>query len=151
MIDLRRVRIAHITIGLEPHLVSPSASSHHDKLKNGKFKHGQRSSHHSMGNDAMSKALCQISKSPFARRINKARLPYWFPQPMFTIYNKRSDPVEHVSHFTQKMVVHSSNEALMCKVFPSSLRPVAMRWFDALEEGLIRSFEELIMALVLDL
>ena len=99
----------------------------------------------------MSKALCQISKSPFARRINKARLPYWFPQPMFTIYNKRSDPVEHVSHFTQKMVVHSSNEALMCKVFPSSLRPVAMRWFDALEEGLIGSFEELIMALVLDL
>ena len=70
---------------------------------------------------------------------------------MFTIYNKRSDLVEHVSHFTQKMVVHSSNEALMCKVFPSSLRPVAMRWFDALEEGLIRSFEELIMALVLDL
>ena len=34
----------------------------------------------------------------------------------------------------------------MCKVFPSSLRPVAMRWFDALEEGLIRSFEKLTKA-----
>ena len=76
VIDLRRVRIAHIAIGLEPHLVSPSASSHHDKLKNGKFKREQRSSHHSMGNDAMSKALCQISKSPFVRKINKARLPH---------------------------------------------------------------------------
>ena len=30
----------------------------------------------------------------------------------------------------------------MCKVFPSSLRPIAMRWFDGLEEGFIRSFEE---------
>ena len=34
----------------------------------------------------------------------------------------------------------------MCKVFPSSLGPVAMRWFDALEEGSIRSFEELTRA-----
>ena len=44
------------------------------------------------------------------------------------------------------MVIHSGNEALMCKVFPSSLGPVAIRWFDALEDGLIRSFEELTRA-----
>ena len=34
----------------------------------------------------------------------------------------------------------------MCKVFPSSLEPMAMRWFDALEEGSVRSFEELMRA-----
>ena len=51
--------------------------------------------------------------------------------------------MEHMNHFNQRMVVHSKNKALMCKVFPSSLGPVAMRWFDALEEGLIRFFEEL--------
>ncbi|XP_075669891.1 uncharacterized protein LOC142639626 [Castanea sativa] len=44
------------------------------------------------------------------------------------------------------MVVHSRNEALMCKVFPSSLRPIAMRWFDRLEEGSINSFRELTRA-----
>ena len=44
------------------------------------------------------------------------------------------------------MVVHSKNEALMCKVFPSSLRLVAMRWFDGLEEGSISSFQELTKA-----
>ena len=44
------------------------------------------------------------------------------------------------------MVVHSKNEALMCKVFPSSLGPVAMRWFDGLEEGSISSFQELTKA-----
>ena len=54
--------------------------------------------------------------------------------------------MEHVSHFNQKMAVHSSNEALMCKVFPSNLVPVAMRWFDALEEGSIGSFEKLTRA-----
>ena len=80
------------------------------------------------------------------RRINKARFPHRFSQPTFTIYTERTDPVEHVNHFNLKMAVHASNEVLMCKVFPSSLRPVAMRWFDALEEGLIRSFEKLTKA-----
>ena len=123
-----------------------STSSHLDKLERSKFKRGQGSSHHSMGNDEMSKALRQISKSLFVRRINKARLPHRFSQPMFTIYNGRFDPVEHVSHFNQKMVVHSGNEAFMCKVFPSNLELMDIRWFDALEEGSIRSFEELTMA-----
>ena len=54
--------------------------------------------------------------------------------------------MEHVSHFNQKMAVHASNEALICKVFPSSLGPVAIRWFNELEEGSIRSFEELTRA-----
>ena len=53
------------------------------------------------------------------------------------------DPVEHVSHFNQKMAVHSKDRALMCKVFPSSLGPVAMRWFDGLRADSIDSFKEL--------
>ena len=49
----------------------------------------------------------------------------------------------HVSHFNQRMAVHSKNEALMCKVFSSNLGPVAMRWFDDLGAGSIESFKEL--------
>ena len=41
------------------------------------------------------------------------------------------------------MVVHYKNEALICKVFPSSLGPVAMRWFDGLGACSIDSFKEL--------
>ena len=59
------------------------------------------------------------------------------------MYNGRTDPMEHVSHFNERMVVHSKNETLMCKVFPSSLGPMAMRWFDGLKEGSINSFKEL--------
>ena len=59
------------------------------------------------------------------------------------MYNGRIDPVEHVSHFNQRMAVHSKNEALICKVFPSNLGPVAMRWFDGLGVGSIDSFKEL--------
>ena len=39
--------------------------------------------------------------------------------------------------------MHFKNEALMYKVFPSSLGPVAMRWFDGLGENSIDSFKEL--------
>ncbi|XP_065638386.1 uncharacterized protein LOC136071260 [Quercus suber] len=44
------------------------------------------------------------------------------------------------------MAVYSKNEALMCKVFPSSLEPIAMRWFDGLRAKSINSFHELTQA-----
>ena len=44
------------------------------------------------------------------------------------------------------MTVHSNNKALMCKVFPTSLGPVAMRWFDGLRVNSIDSFKELTQA-----
>ena len=91
----------------------------------------------------MSKALNQISRSPFTRKIEDARLSSRFHQLTFTIYNGRTNPVKHVSHFNQRMAIHSKDEALMCKVFPSSLGPVAMRWFDSLKADSISSFKEL--------
>lgn len=44
------------------------------------------------------------------------------------------------------MSLYSQNDGLMCKVFPSSLRPTAMRWFNGLRKGSIHSFGELIQA-----
>ena len=64
-----------------------------------------------MGHDAMSKALDQLSRSPFTRRIKRAALPRQFQQPAFFIYNSNTDPVEHVSQFNQRMAVHSKDEA----------------------------------------
>ena len=91
----------------------------------------------------MKKALSQISKSPFTRGIEKAKLSRRFHQPVFTMYNGRTDPVEHVSQFKQKMAVHSQDETLLCKVFPSSLGPMPMRWFDGLRTNSISFFKKL--------
>ena len=91
----------------------------------------------------MKKALSQISKSPFTQGIEKAKLPRHFHQPAFTMYNGRIDPVEHVSQFKQKMAVHSQDEALLCRVFPSNLGPMPMRWFDGLRTNSISSFKKL--------
>ena len=100
-------------------------------------------SHKGLGNNAMNKALSQISKSPFTRNIEGVSLPWRFHQPTFTLYNGRTDPVEHVSHFSQKMAVHYRNEALICKIFPSNLGSMAMRWFNRLKANSIDSFKKL--------
>ena len=123
-----------------------TASSCLDRVEKHNRRWGESSSPRNMGNDVMSKVLRQISKSPFTQRIYRAKLPHRFTQPTFTIYNRRTDPVEHVSHFNQRMAIHLRNEDFICKVFPSSLRPIAMRWFDGLEEGSISSYEELTRA-----
>ena len=94
----------------------------------------------------MNKALSQVSKSLFTCRIEGAKLPRRFHQPTFLLYNGRSDPVEHVSQFNQRMAVHSKDEALFCKIFPSSLGPVAMRWFNRLRANSMNSFRELTQA-----
>ena len=96
-----------------------------------------------VGTNVMKKALSQISKSPFTQGIEKAKLPKHFHQSTFTMYNGRTNPVEHVSQFKQKMVVHSQDEALLCRVFPSSLGPMLMRWFDGLRTNSISSFKKL--------
>ena len=99
--------------------------------------------HKGLGNKAMNEALNQVAKSPFTRRIKGASLPWRFHQPTFSLYNSRTDPVEHISHFNQKIAVHSKDETLMCKIFPSSLGPMAMRWFNGLKANSIDSFKKL--------
>ena len=100
-------------------------------------------SHKGLGNKAMNEALNQVAKSPFTRWIEGASLFRWFNQPTFSLYNGQTDPVEHVSHFNQKMAVHSKDEALMCKIFPSNLGPMAMRWVNGLRANSIDSFKKL--------
>ena len=96
-----------------------------------------------VGTNVMKKALSQISKSPFTRGIEKAKLPRHFHQPTFTMYNEHTDPVEHVNQFKQKMAIHSQDEVLLCRVFPSSLGLMLMRWFDGLRTNSISSFKKL--------
>ena len=91
----------------------------------------------------MKKVLSQISKSPFTRGIENAKLPRRFHQPTFAMYNGRTNLVDHVSQFKLKIAVHSQDEALMCRVFPSNLGSMPMRWFDGLRKNSISSFKKL--------
>ena len=94
--------------------------------------------------DAMSRALRKDALSSYSRDIERAPMPSRFTRPPFNSYNGKMDPVEHVSQYIQMMSLHTHNDSLMCNVFPSSLRPMALRWFNGLRNDLIHSFAELI-------
>ena len=96
--------------------------------------------------DAMSRALQRTARSPFFDEIECNEMPKWFNRPPFICYDGKTNPVEHVSQYIQLMSLYSQNDGLMCKVFPSSLGPMAMRWFNGLRKGSIHNFKELIQA-----
>ena len=64
----------------------PSETFSYEKESCPEWRHKSPSSK-GLGNDAMNKALDQISRSPFVHRIEGAKLPRHFHQPTFTIYN----------------------------------------------------------------
>ena len=94
--------------------------------------------------DAMSCALRKAARSSFSNKIERAKMPDRLTRPPFNYYDGKTDLVELVSHYIQMMSLHTHNDALMCKVFPSSLGPTTLRWFKGLRKGSICSFSELI-------
>jgi hypothetical protein len=79
---------------------------------------------------AVWKALDQISSSPFSEEIERAKLPPRYTAPGFEVYNGRTDPNAHIGHYHQRMALSRHNDALMCRLFPTSLGEVALRWFN---------------------
>ena len=79
------------------HSETPPSESYSYKEEHSHKRRRRSPSGRGVGTNVMKKALNQISKSPFTRGIEKAKLPKRFHQPTFTMYNRRTDPVEHVS------------------------------------------------------
>ena len=82
--------------------------------------------------DAISRALRSATRLPFSDEIERAPMPNRFTRPPFNSYDGKTDPVEHVNHYIHMMSLHTHNDALMCKVFPLSLRSIALKWFNGL-------------------
>ncbi|CAN6718734.1 unnamed protein product [Malus baccata var. baccata] len=74
-----------------------------------------------------------IRKSPFTKDILKAKKPAKFTQPKFRLFKGATDLVENIYHFQQQMVLEGDDEALLCKLFPSSLLGLSLTWFRQLK------------------
>ena len=64
------------------------------------------------------------------------------------MYNERTDPVAHIGHCHQRMALYRHNDPLMCRLFPSSLGEVALRWFNQIDRGTIGSWDQMTEAFV---
>ena len=70
-------------------------------------------------------------------------LPKKFKALSFILYDGKSDPTDHIRHYKQAMILYADDEALMCRIFSSSLGPLAVRWYYKLELASIKSFHQL--------
>ncbi|CAN6720226.1 unnamed protein product [Malus baccata var. baccata] len=76
-----------------------------------------------------------IRKSPFTEDILKAKKPAKFTQLKCRLFEGTTDPVEHIYHFQQQMTLERDDEALLCKLFPSSLSGSSLTWFRQLKSS----------------
>ncbi|XP_043805311.1 uncharacterized protein LOC122721521 [Manihot esculenta] len=58
-------------------------------------------------------------------------------------YDGTGNPREHILNYKTFMELQTLSNALMCKVFPTTLTGPARAWFNGLEAGSIRSFGDL--------
>ncbi|XP_074302957.1 uncharacterized protein LOC141637297 [Silene latifolia] len=88
--------------------------------------------------------------SPFVDDIALVGVPKGFIPPAMTLYDGTTDPLDHINHYKQKMMVitatGSLKEACMCKGFGSTLSGAAMQWFVGLPNKSISNFADLVNA-----
>ncbi|XP_073153009.1 uncharacterized protein [Henckelia pumila] len=81
-------------------------------------------------------------ESPFARAILDEELPANFKQPNLWEYDGSSDPEEHLGRFENAALLHRYLDAIKCRVFLTTLVRSAQQWFNILQPGSIRSFND---------
>ena len=67
----------------------------------------ERDGHPIAAMNAVSQAQRKIAQSHFSEELERIKMPRHFTRPPFTYYNGKTDPMEHVSHFTQLMALYS--------------------------------------------
>ena len=86
--------------------------------------------------------------STLGQHILSYEPPCGFSIPPFDMYDGFSDLYDHMLHFNQVMILSPGNDRLLCKVFPASLKGLALAWFHKLPKGSINSFSKLWAAFV---
>jgi len=56
-------------------------------------------------------------------------------------YDGTTDPNEHMDVYTMHMSLYTSDSAVLCRVFPTSLKGGALSWFERLPLNSIDCFE----------
>ncbi|KAM2140898.1 hypothetical protein ACFX1Q_007242 [Malus domestica] len=87
--------------------------------------------------------MTNMSRSPFTDGIEQAEPPRKFSITHFISFKGDGDPERHLKHYQSVMVIYQSNDALMCKIFTTTLQAEAQDWFHTLPPQSIWSFDDL--------
>ncbi|KAM1743305.1 hypothetical protein ACFX14_013159 [Malus domestica] len=86
--------------------------------------------------------MSNMSKSPFTNKIEQAEPPRKFSMPHFTSFKGDGVPKRHLKHYRSIMILYRNNDALMCKIFATTLQDEVQDWFHTLPPRSIQSFDD---------
>ena len=80
---------------------------------------------------------------PFVETILEVPLPRTWNNPTLDKYDGTTDPDEHVNAYLTQVGLHTTEDALWCQIFPTSLKGAALSWFTQLPSQSIDCFDTL--------
>ncbi|KAM1356763.1 hypothetical protein ACFX13_031570 [Malus domestica] len=76
--------------------------------------------------------MTNISRSSFTDEIEQAEPSRKFSMAHFTSFKGDGDLERHLKHYRSVMVLYRNNNALICKIFVTTLQGEAQYWFHTL-------------------
>ncbi|RDX70459.1 hypothetical protein CR513_50293, partial [Mucuna pruriens] len=80
---------------------------------------------------------------PFCREIDETTIPSNFRKVVVEPFDGSQDPHAHLQAFQTQIYISGGNDRLSCKLFPGTLRGVAMQWMATLPPRSIQTFKDL--------
>lgn len=72
--------------------------------------------------------------------INDKPITQGFQLPALDLYDKKSNPSEHIIVFNSQMTLYGTIDFLICQTFSTMLRGMVWEWFSKLPLEFISSF-----------
>jgi len=80
---------------------------------------------------------------PFKNEIIVVPLPDKWRGLTIKLYDVSTDPDEHLNIFKTQMTLYTTNKAVWCKLFPTSLQEGPLGWFTGLPSNSVKNFKVL--------
>ena len=84
-------------------------------------------------------------RTPFVQAILEVPLPGAWNNPTLDTYDGTTNPDEHVNAYLTQVSLHTAEDALWCRIFPTYLKGAALSWFTRLPAQSIDCFDTLAM------
>ncbi|GKV09317.1 hypothetical protein SLEP1_g20835 [Rubroshorea leprosula] len=89
------------------------------------------------------KQTLDLDSTPLNLSITAEPYQEGFKIPHLETYDGSDDPDEHLHTYQAIMRIQNANDAMMCKVFPTTLKSTAKRWYHKLPRHSIDSYSQL--------
>ncbi|GKV32493.1 hypothetical protein SLEP1_g41093 [Rubroshorea leprosula] len=126
----------------------PSSSKHNEELlkKNADLERQLKDVQKSIDELKSPKSHQQtldLDSAPLNLSITAEPYQEGFKIPHLETYDGSGDPDEHLHTYQAIMRIQNANDAMMCKVFPATLKSTAKRWYHKLPRHSIDSYSQL--------